>query len=307
MINFGWVDNPDARDATIATMRRPMIGDLPPLQENKDVFLFQIVRQVKGSDLSAGPQGIGDCVSWGYEGLVDVIQCVQIFNALKAANLLGADGNDPQRIALTSQFEETATEPIYALSRVEYGNLDGSYDDGSVGAWAAKAIEVGGTLSRPTLKRAGLNPNYDKTRAKEWGAKGLPDHLEPIARQHRVKRVSQVTTFEQAAALIQNGYPVAVCSNQGFTMTRDSQGFCRASGTWYHCMLFEGVRWDRPGLLCRQQWGRNTPDGPLAFDQPDNTFWVDARTCDYMLGQKDSFTGSQFEEYEAQDLITWSH
>jgi hypothetical protein len=307
MINFGWVDNPEARDATIATMRRPMIGDLPPLTENKNMFLYEIVRKVKGSDLSPGPQGIGDCVSWAYAGLVDVIQCVQIFNALKATGLLGADDSDPQVLAQTSQFEETATEPIYALSRVEYGNLDGSYDDGSVGAWAAAAIEKGGTLSRPALKRLGLQPNYDKNRAKEWGARGLPDNLEPSARQHRVKRVSQATSFEQAAALIQNGYPVAVCSNQGFTMTRDADGFCRPQGTWMHAMLFDSVRWDRPGLLCRQQWGVNTPDGPLAFNQPNNTFWVDAQPADRMLSQKDSFTGSQFEEYEAQDLVTWSH
>lgn len=307
MIHFGWVDNPEAVEKTVETLKKPFMTNPPLLTENKNMFLYDIVRKVKGSHLSYGPQGIGDCVGWGFSGLVDVIACVQIFNALKSADLLNADEADPSRQAIVAEFEETATEATYAFSRVEYGNLDGSFDDGSIGAWAAKAIEKGGTLSRPALERAGLNPNYDKNRAKQWGAKGVPNNLESVARQHRVKVVTRVTTFEQAAACIQNGYPVAVCSNRGFTMTRDGEGFCKPQGQWNHCMLFHGVRWDRPGLCCRQQWGKNTPNGPVAFDQPDNTFWVDADVTDRMLAQKDSYSGSQFEEYIPQDLMSWSH
>lgn len=306
-INFGWIDNQDAVAQTMATMKRPLMGSTPPLTENKNMFLYDIVRKIKGSDLSKGPQKIGDCTSWGWGGLVDVIACVQIFNTLKATGLLDAPEAEPERQAFIAEFQETATEPIYALGRVEVGGQKGSMDDGSVGAWCAKAVETYGTLSRKALAKAGLSPDYDGNRAKQWGASGLPDNLEPLAKTHRVKVTSLVTGFDQAAALIQNGYPVAVCSNQGFTMTRDAQGFCRPTGTWNHCMLFMGVRWDRAGLLCRQQWGMNTPDGPLAFDQPDNTFWVDAQTANYMLSQKDSFTGSQFDDYEAQDLTTWSH
>ena len=71
-------------------------------------------------------------------------------------------------------------------------------------------------------------------------------------------------SFAEAAAAIRNGYPVAVCSGQGFTMTRDRDGFCLPRGSWGHCMCFIGVAVGRrPGLCCLQSWGPNTPDGPI--------------------------------------------
>ncbi len=63
---------------------------------------------------------------------------------------------------------------------------------------------------------------------------------------------------------------------------------------------------NRPGLLCVQSWGPNTPDGPTDLDQPDNSFWVDMDVADGMLSQGDSFTMSQFAGYPDQDVVNWS-
>ncbi len=317
----GWKKDPDAVDKILSEIPRPLFGSANQLvmDPNKETFLWDYVRAVLKIDAPAGPQKIGDCVSWGWGNLTNYIACLQIFNQLKNANLIRVahiggelvpiikadDEINPEdkaiRDQLIEEYNEAATEAIYALSRCEIGKQFGSYSDGSVGAWAAKAVATMGTLGRKLL-----GP-YDPKRAKEWGAKGLPDNLEPEAKQHLIKTVSLVKTFEEAVTAIQNGYPVAVCSDQGFTMRRDSQGFCSASGTWYHCMLFVGQRWDRPGLCCSQSWGKNTPDGPLVKGQPDNTFWVDAKIADRMLRQNDSFTGSQFQGYPAQNLLDWKH
>jgi len=318
---FGWVQNPAEVERVMKGLAVPLFGAAAPsLDENKDVYLWETVRKVLNQDAPKGPQKIGDCVSWGWSNLVNYVQCVEIYKQLHSKNLLQLPDKDlfqgtlldynnlvDDRQAILEEYQETATEVIYALSRVEVGGQRGSYSDGSVGAWAAEAVTKWGTLSRKYLESKGLGGAYDPNRAKKWGAQGLPDNLEPDAKQHLIKTVSQVKSFREAAAAIQNGYPVAVCSNQGFTMTRDGQGFCRPQGTWAHCMLFVGVRWDRPGLCCSQSWGPNTPDGPRDKDQPDNTFWVDDKTCDRMLSQDDSFTGSQFDGYPAQDLIHWDH
>src|SRR5690606_38137456 len=107
-----------------------------------------------------------------------------------------------------------------------------------------------------------------------------------------------VTTFREAGAAIQSGYPVAVCSGQGFASQRDGQGFAAARGSWAHCMVFIGVRFDRPGLLCLNSWGPRWIGGPKwPDDQPDGSFWVDARTCDRMLAGRDSFAISGYRGF----------
>src|SRR6185437_3795005 len=105
-----------------------------------------------------------------------------------------------------------------------------------------KAISTIGTVSRD------VTGPYDGQRAKRWGAEGCPADIEGRAKDHKVKTVSLVQTYAELEDALANGYPVTVCSNQGFTMTRDVHGFCRPSGHWGHCMLLAGVRADaHPG------------------------------------------------------------
>lgn len=316
-MHFGWVENKDEVARCMATMHMPELkGAGPVLDEKKEVFLYKTVREILGKDAPKGPQGIGDCVSWGWGNHANYTQAIQISLQLKKENLLflpprdetpNFDDLQSKRTAIIEEYQEVATEATYALSRVEVGGQRGSYSDGSVGAWAAKAATDYGYLSRKYLEKKGLGGAYDKRRAKEWGAKGLPDDLEPEAKLHPFKTTTLTRSFAEAAALIQNGYGVVVCSNRGFSMTRDNQGFCRPSGVWYHCMYLMAVRWDRPGLCCSQSWGAMVPDGPLDKDQPDNSFWIDASVIDYMLRQEDSFTASSFTGYPAQDIVDWKH
>lgn len=304
---FGWTPNQDATDNVLATLPRPLFATAADVNfERKDVFLYDLVRKVKGSDLDPGPQGIGDCVSWGYAGGADALQCISIAETLQGHGLLNSQ--DKARDAYIQVFEELSTEAIYALMRCEVGKQWNSYSDGAVGAWAAKASTLYGYISRKELERNNMPGKYDKNRAKQWGAKGLPDNLEPIAKKYPIKTVSLVKSFDEAAAAMINYLqPTIVCSNRGFSMRRDAQGFCAPDGTWYHCMKFLGVRWDRPGLLCLQSWGPNSPTGPLMYNQPTNSFWVDAKVADYMLRQGDSFTIGRFEGYKKANPFNWDH
>ncbi len=318
---FGWVENPHEVEAQLKTMPMPMAaGNVPEANEDKEILLSDIARKVLGRDMPKGPQKIGDCVSWGWSNAINYLQVIDVFNQLKAANLLdlpdkamfgGTEAEfeelELKRATIFKEYQEIATEATYAFSRVEVGGQRGSMSDGSVGAWAAKAATKFGYLSRNYLKSKGISPDYDPKRAKQWGAYGVPDELEPEAAVRICKNTSMVTSYKDAKALINNGYPIPVCSNQGFTMSRDGQGFCKPQGVWYHCMLLFGTRNDRPGCCCSQSWGPNTPDGPTDRGQPDNTFWVDAQVIDKMLSQRDSFAPSQFVGFPAQDLVDWRH
>jgi hypothetical protein len=279
---FGWIPRDPAVDAHLRGRELKFFGEsanhLVGSGANKTVLLYEAVRQVWGRDLDIGPQLIGDCVSWGYSGCVDLIACIEV---------------------IAGEAEEhswelrTCTEAMYALSRVEYGDLDGSSQDGSRGLWASAAVSAGGTLSREVL-----GP-YNPTRAKAWGATGLPDDLEPEARTHRIRRTTLVQTFEEARDSIANGYPIAVCSGQGFSMDRDNDGFASANDSWAHCMKFIASRDDeRPGLLCMNSWG-DVHTGPKGkHDIPDGSFWVDAEVCTNMFQSwMDSYALSQFDGY----------
>ena len=158
-----------------------------------------------------------NCVSWGWGHGVDTILGIMY------------------DLGLTGEWREAATEAIYGGSRVEARGVKyGGWGDGSYGAAAAKYVNKWGILYRQKYDNDDLT-QYSSNRAKQWGNYGVPDYLEPLAKDHPVKQVTLVTTFDEAAAAIQNGYPVPVCSGQGFSSSRDKDGFARASGSWSHC------------------------------------------------------------------------
>lgn len=190
--------------------------------------------------------GCRNCVSHGWGLGIDVLKCVQIF-----------------LLQLFQDFvAETCTEAFYAASRVEIGEGGCGYDDGSSGAWAAEAARRIGVVARLKYDIAGKIydlTKYSGNRAAQWGRPnaGMPDDLEKIAKDRMVQTTSMVQSYEEARDAIANGYPVPVCSDQGFTDTRDADGFARASGSWAHCMLFMACddNPSRPGLLCMNSWG----------------------------------------------------
>lgn len=135
----------------------------------------------------------------------------------------------------------------------------------------------------------------------------MPDALEAVAKQHPIRTTSLVTNWEEAVAAVANGYPVTVCSNQGFDdeRGRDSQGFLRPSRwPWYHAMLLAGVDTisSRPGGLLLNSWGDDWTQGPTRLNQPPSSFWVDAAILDGMFKMGDSHALSNYVGYPQQHL-----
>jgi hypothetical protein len=195
---------------------------------------------------------------------------------------------------------------VYAFSRVEVRGQRNLGGDGSYGGAAAKAVTKFGTL------HYGLDYGGEKftdnsgLREKEWGRDGVPDRLEKYAANHKVSSVALVTDFEQAAKAIQNGYPVAVCSMQGFSMTLRDGGYLSPMGTWAHCMMFVGVRWKpHPALLCVNSWGdcySGDVDKTLPVQFQRSAGWVRAETCTRMLKGEDSFALSGYSGFAPRKL-----
>lgn len=275
----GWLFDPQAVEHHCEKYRVAAFADTPAgraaLAAEGDVYLWDAAKKVTGAVLPARDQGqVGSCVSFGTASAVEHLLCVQIAS--------GRGG----------QYRDLAQEVIYAGSRVEVGGgkITG---DGSIGAWAVEWVSRWGVIARAKHLNGKYDLTaYDQARCRSWGRSGVPDDLEAVAKESPVKGYALCASFAEADKAIRQGYPVVVCSGQGFTMGRDADGFCRASGTWYHCMAFIGTRaGKRPGLFCLNSWGPNAHTGPrFPADAPSAGFWVDANVADKMLRTwKDSF------------------
>jgi hypothetical protein len=270
------------RDSFVATLRgRTLSEAAPKLAASTDqadespVLLYRALNEAwlakKGRPFVVEEQGIGDCVSWGSKHAVDIHMAVL------------------WKIGALPDWKESASEANYGGARVEARGIRfAGYQDGATGYDAAKWLKNWGVLYRQPYDLADLS-TYSAARAKEWGAHGCggrddQGRLDEVARSHPIKDVAPCTSWEEAVTALKNGYPIFVCSNQGFSSDRDADGFAAPTKRWAHCMCFCGVRFDRPGLLCLNSWGPRWIRGPKwPPDQPDGSFWVDKKTADYML------------------------
>lgn len=282
----GWIDDGGheliAADLPVLATDAPDL--LPTAEPSKPIRLYRAWWDVTGNYPDYPAQQIGDCVSFGHGHANDLLQCVEI------------------ALGEPSEYRETDTEFIYATSREVAGIL--GRGDGSYGAAAAKAMLNMGIVSREML---GSDGAYSGSRAKSWGRTGAPSDVKAKAGPYRLGAVARVTTWGSLVAALWNGFPVSVCSNWGFTMTRDAQGFCRPRGTWAHCMFFAGARFDRPGACCTQSWGSDTPSGPLDLEQPSYSFWIDKQYVERMLAAGDSWALSRSPEFVKRPLpADWS-
>jgi hypothetical protein len=261
---------------TLSQSAPHLVGAASP---SDPILLYKAWRDVMGKDPAYPAQQIGDCVSFGHGHGNDLLQCIEI------------------GLGEPAVFQETDTEFIYATSREVAGIL--GRQDGSYGAAAIKAMMTVGMVSRTML---GSDGTYSGKRAKAWGFSGAPDSVKQEAGAFKLGSSAQVSTWDELVAALRNGYPVTICTGQGFTLERDADGFCKARGRWGHCMFIAGVRFDRPGACIIQSWGPNSPTGPQALDQPSFSFWADQPVIERILGEGDSWALSKSPAFEEREL-----
>lgn len=301
----GWNDDPDARElikSKLAETGQVYFGDTPAGRafkgnDNDDVLLTDAAVKVKGGWIPVRDQGsVGSCVAFGVVDAVEHLFCVQIVNALHA-------GRPPP-----IEYKELVQEAVYGGSRVEVGGgrIRG---DGSVTAWAAQWLQQkGGALARGKYGTLDLTA-YNVQRCREWGSRGVPDNLEPIARESPVKGITFVRNADEAWKAIGQGYPIAVGSSVGFgnrgPWNRDANGFLRESGQWGHCMSVVGRATinGQKAFLYRNSWGSDVHKGPKGGKNiPDSgCFFVTYATANKMFREGDAIAFSDAVGFPAKD------
>jgi hypothetical protein len=297
---FGYDPDPAGAEAFAATLPHPTLAQAGPdlVADGKtEAHLWPALLQCSPG-WRRGSQGtVGSCVGWGAALAVDFTAACDVVYRKEPEVWRG----------------RTIEASLYGFSRVEARGLKvNNGGDGSTGFHAAKAIRELGCLHYGVEYGSTVIAESGKQqRDRDWGRNGVPNELEPFAKERRCSEVTLAVNFEQAAAAIQNGYPVVVCSGQGFSMSRDTQGFCKPGGTWWHCMTLCAVRWDRPGLLCCNSWGDSNTVGkhypesmPVAVR--NCSFWIDAEICTRMLVGKDSYVYAGYSGFKKTQIPNWT-
>jgi hypothetical protein len=294
---FGYTPDPEGSAAFVASLPHPTLADAgPDLQAaTQDVHLERALLQCSPS-WKRGSQPIGSCVGWGFAMSIDILAACDIV-LRREPEVWGG---------------RTIEASIYGVSRVEArGRTSAPGGDGSTGFHAAKAVRDWGTLHYgQQYGSVRFDRQFTGTQEKQWGRDGMPDALEPFAKQRRCSEVTLVKSFDDCAKAISNGYPVSLCSMRGFSMRFTDRGslgggWLTPSGTWAHCMMACAVRVDRPALLVANSWG-NCYSGPVdsrldpAFQK--SAGWVDAEVIDSMCRGGDSYALAGFSGFKATTL-----
>ena len=301
---FGWVPNPAATRAFVArlpTIYRDQIADLVAQDDDRDALNYRALttcvqraglthwlRERDGvmcvRSLDQGP--VGSCVGNAEARLLDVLAAVEI--------IIGQE---------LEEFPATfSPDALYGLGR-EKGNMLGP-EDGLYGSAMADAVREWGTLHQLVYGDIDLR-RYDPGRCREYGRRGVPASLKPIAAEHLVLHTALVESANEGWALLGAGYTINMCSTLGFDGDRDSDGIIRRRGTWPHSMAVTSRRTTRKGdriVLVHQSWGDDWTDGPYWEDMPWGSFWIHLQDFGAALAQGDSFAHASYQGFQPRRL-----
>jgi len=283
----GWVDDPEAVGVVASGLSFPSFGDTEAGQIEADelpenAFLWLAAEIVTGARLPPRNQGkVGSCVAFGTARAIEYSMLAEIVSGEK------------------EEFKALATEVIYGGSRVEIGGGKLGRGDGSIGAWAAKWVHQWGLVARGVYGKVDLK-TYSEARCKEYGLGGVPAELETIAKTFPVQTITQVKTWQDAKKALAQGYGIAICSNVGFSMARDSNGISKPSGSWGHCMCLAGYATIEGAEYGRidNSWGDMAHHGPTGPGNPGpEGFYTAAATIGKMLSAGDSWVFSSVQGF----------
>ena len=170
---------------------------------------------------------------------------------------------------------------LYYLARKKYGML--GRGDGVAGGSIPEVMAESGLLHRAEAgdpEQAGARSDDVAGR---WGAGRLSSSeaqaFLKLSSDNLVTARVRVRTAQELADGIASGGVGVGSDSQGYTMERDSDGFCSPRGTWYHYHVRSGVGLlgprKRKGFAYDQSWGDTTPGGPPLEGWPGNCFGVD--------------------------------
>lgn len=144
------------------------------------------------------------------------------------------------------------------------------------GLWVRKDYpELGVDLSK-----------YSGSTAGKYGRSNPPAEYLAEGAKHRIRTVTELSSFEQVRDFLANGYGISTCGGEGWSSTRDENGFSPRRGSWAHAMAVIGAddrdvvkqKYGGPLVLILNSWGNWNSGGTRVIDTqldiPPGSFWA---------------------------------
>ncbi len=226
------------------------------------VLLYKYLESILGSSLTAHLQTGPDCTSQAGGLGVDIIQAIQA--------LLRKD----------RWIDKVATEVLHIGARKNIGNRDkGGVQINEVITFLLEH----GTIFRKKYRNYDFTTyNYDNCKQLK---SGIPSWLLEECKKYQCTAL-KVTNWEEARDALRSLHPVIIGSSKGFdNAIRDSDGFAKPKGKWYHAWLLIGIddRSKRPGGCLMSSHGDNWINGPRRHNQPKGSMWVEKDVLNDMI------------------------
>ena len=284
---FGWAGPQAEKSALEQSFHQLNLFTLYGAAAKADrMDLSELVKKVTGGYLKNPPQPVGDCVSRGTRHAVATLACVEIA-------LLGEN----------EVFKDIYPPYIYSISRMapECGNGQMGSGDGSTGIWGVTAEKLYGNIEwadRP----------YEATIIRRYGRSMPPGSETADGKKHVIKAFARIRTADDAWLAISNGYPLQICSNQGYNMQtkqHDGKSWFVGNDTWSHCMAIDAVD-TKPGLCFRVQnsWGNGVEVHGQQLDGDNGTGWITAEQFDRHVNRDgECYAVSAFEGFPGNSRL----
>lgn len=278
----GRIEDPAGLERLLQSLPQPLFSlAAPNLRGAGEGKLSLPFMAVLGFDPNAyeEAQKTGDCVSHGNRNAGDISRAIQIINGANEGWIVRG-----------------ATECIYGCR--------GHGGEGMTGSQAARFLtKDGGIALRQKYGEIDLSV-YNANIGTRWGSRGgAPRELLEILQKNQIQTATLIQSVEEARDAIANGYGIAICSNYGFSSTRDKEGVSRKQGSWNHCMALTACD-DTVGeirCLIQNSWGTFN-SGPRVHGQPEGSFWIHQEDADGMIRQGESFAFSMVNGFPPQNL-----
>lgn len=223
----------------------------------------------------------GTCGGRAGSFCMDAVQCVLLASKAKSF-----------------KFHRVSHAAVYYFARKLAGMLSGNWrdenNDGVASGSVPEAMSRMGLVEREEDNDTNYYGQGSDDLACQLGSGGdssLASKLIQLGKDRLITDWSPVHSAQELADGIASGGVGVGSDNQGFTMTRDKDGFCRPQGSWSHYQVRISVGdlagSGRMGFGYNQSWGRDTPDGPKLKGHPGNCFGVDFGVQDQIIRSGD--------------------
>lgn len=242
------------------------------------VVPFVYVEKVFPGCWPASAQARGDCVSHSTRNAALTTMACDIA-AGKPDEATGKIEGTPDLPDAGRRDGVLSTEAIYWWR--DHGGDGWSCDHA-----ASVVLKESGMWLRQNYTEFGVDlTTYSGRNAGIYGSKNPPDNFKQFGQQHLIRTATELDSFEQVRDFLANGYGVSTCGGEGWSSSRDENGFSRRQGGWSHALAYIGAddreavkqKYGEPLVLILNSWGQWNSGGRRILgtdlDIPEGSFW----------------------------------